>query len=620
MGAQVPEELLDIQHTPGTEWLILDALPPEDTVQIACRALGVAELPEEVAALIRVRSAGSPLFCQELAFAVRETGLIRIENGVCFLARDLGDLSAIDLPGTVDSAIIARIDRLSPSQRMGLKVASVIGRVFSAEALESLYPFRSDSPLENDLSSLAALRIIVREQSQGKETYYFSHMLIRDVAYSLMLYSQRRQLHQGMAERLEQSHAANLESVYALLAYHWSRAAPEDGSEPKAVWKAVTYLQKAGEQALRQYIVRDAITLLSDALRILGRLPEDEARDRKELELQCALGGLLIASRGFAAPETEQAFSQGWELGRKLKDAPEFYGALGGLWNISVIRGQLARARELAREMLQFAEAIPTGELLVSSNRAVGETAFWRGELDDAQLHLRRCLALYRPEQHAIEAFRTGQDPAVVAHGFLSWTLWLTGFPDEAVAEIDQGLALAESLKHPFSVAMMLQFYSMLHYYRREPELAKAKSARLIELAQKEGFALWIQSALMINGWARAEEGEIEEGIVDIQRGLAGYRATGAMLPVPFCLSMLADTLGRAGRVGEGLAVIAEALDLSYGNEEGWWRAELHHVQAKLLLAMSASNHDAADSELRQAMSVASKQNARSLELRAEGV
>src|SRR5262249_2554469 len=186
------------------------------------------------------------------------------------------------------------------------------------------------------------------------------------------------------------------------------------------------------------------------------------------------------------------------------------------------------------------------------SHRAVGETAFWRGELEDARFHLGRCLELYRPEMHASEAFRTGQDPAVVSRGFWSWTLWLLGFVDKAVAEMEPGLAQAESLKHPHSVAMMLQFFSMLHYCRREPAQAKAKATRLIALAQSEEFALWSQSALMIMGWARTEEAEVEEGIADMQRGLAGYRSTGAELPVAYVLTMLADILGRAGRAQEG--------------------------------------------------------------------
>ena len=121
----LPEEYRRLRQDPAAERLRLEPLSAQDTLALVCDRLGVRRLPEPVAALIEERAQGNPFFSEELAYALRDAGLIRITDGVCTIAPGAGDLSAVSFPDTVQGVVAARIDRLPPGQELTLKVASV---------------------------------------------------------------------------------------------------------------------------------------------------------------------------------------------------------------------------------------------------------------------------------------------------------------------------------------------------------------------------------------------------------------------------------------------------------------------------------------------------------------
>jgi predicted ATPase len=120
-----------------------------------------------------------------------------------------------------------------------------------------------------------------------------------------------------------------------------------------------------------------------------------------------------------------------------------------------------------------------------------------------------------------------------------------------------------------------------------------------------------------------AEEGEREDGITGMRQGLAALRATGAGLRQPYYLALLAEACGKAGRVEEGLILLAEALAVVRKTGELWWEAELHRLKGELLLQQAVGTHGRetlrveAETCLRSALDVARRQQAKSLELRA---
>ncbi|NIP22443.1 MAG: hypothetical protein GWO38_01175, partial [Phycisphaerae bacterium] len=245
--------------------------------------LGVKSLPPIVSKLIQIKAEGHPFFSEELAYALRDAGMIRLEDGECVLVTEEKDLALFDFPETIQGVITSRIDRLSPQQTLTLKVASVIGRVFAFKILQDVHPIPDDrSHLMEYLNNLDRLDITPLETPEPDLSYIFKHIITQEVAYNLMSFAQRRQLHQSVAQWYEKSYGKNggqlfdikdsrsitlknslnqrdsLAPYYSLLAYHWSKAQDDE--------RAMQYFGRAGEDALRQFANQEAVDFFREAL------------------------------------------------------------------------------------------------------------------------------------------------------------------------------------------------------------------------------------------------------------------------------------------------------------------------------------------------------------------
>lgn len=263
-----PPEYGRLRSNPKTEHLVLATLNPDEAIVLVCRRLGVQKLPAVVANLIQERAEGHPFFSEELAFALRDSSLIRVENGECRLNASPTAFQSLEFPDTIQGVITSRIDRLDPAQQLTLKVASVIGRVFLYKALYHIHPVDNDkSRLLTYLDTLDRLNITPLETPEPEISYIFKHVTIQEVAYSLLLFAQRKQLHQHVAEWLEKTNQIDLVPHYPLLAHHWSRAeVPE---------KAILYLENAGQEALRNGAFREVIDFVQQVVELSQQLPQN---------------------------------------------------------------------------------------------------------------------------------------------------------------------------------------------------------------------------------------------------------------------------------------------------------------------------------------------------------
>ena len=258
MGPEAPSEYRQLLEAASTRRIRLETMSPEEGVELVARRLGVDSLPEPAARLIRERAEGHPFFSEELGYAMRDAGLVCIEEGRCRMAPRAGEGAELELPETVEGIIASRIDRLTPQQQLAIKVASVVGRVFTLGLVREMYPLADDRDRVSELlAALEALDLTPLESLHPERSYVFKHVITREVAYDLMLFAQRAQLHRAAAEWHERVHHGDLARFYPLLAHHWGRAG--------APARAVDYLERAGEAALRSHANAEAIRFLREA-------------------------------------------------------------------------------------------------------------------------------------------------------------------------------------------------------------------------------------------------------------------------------------------------------------------------------------------------------------------
>jgi predicted ATPase len=569
------------------------------------RVVGGKALPVEVSAQIVAKTDGVPLFVEELTKAVLESGLLEDQGDRYELA---GPLPPLAIPSTLHDSLLARLDRLGPVKEVA-QTAACIGRDFSHGLLAAVAD-RPEAELQVALDQLLESELIFRRGIPPEATYSFKHVLVQDVAYGTLLKSRRQQLHARIARALEERFPETADTKPELLAHHCTQAG--------LTTKAVAYWRKAGQLATDRSAAAEAVAQLTQGVELLQQLPDDAERRWWELDLQVALGSAMIAAKGYAAPETAAAYARAYELCRGVGAVRRLFPVLFGRYVTHLLGGRLAVAREAAAESLRLSERQDDDAgTLASSHRSVGTAAFALGDLSAARLHLERALVLYDPERHRPLAFVYAQDVRVAGLSWLALSLFVQGFPEQALRRSDEAIAAAPEFRHPATTAQSLLCACVLSELVRRRRQVQAHAEELVALATEHGLPFWLAMGTIMQGWALADAGEAEAGIAQLRRGLIAWEQTGAALIVPYYLGLLAKALAEAGRPGEGLGALAEALDRVATTGELWLKAELHRLRGELLLAPPTPDQPEAEACFRQALAVAREQDARMWELRA---
>ena len=611
-----PEFVPPWPEGPGLERLNLNRLDREASVRIVTEIAGMPA-PTELLDQLVEKADGVPLYLEELTKLVSEQGLIRHGNGRLDPARPR---PALAIPATLADLLTARLDRLTDAKGVA-QLGAAIGRQFSYELLAVSYGLLAtvskttasvDSrALRRNLARLVDAGLLFVEHNPRGETYTFKHALIQDAAYGSLLRTTRLQYHRHIAQALTEHFPAMVETAPELLAHHYTQAS--------MMAEAVPCWLRAGQRALHASANPEAIAHLTTGLDLLADLPAGPERAGVELQFRLTLGPAYMAIRGYAAPEVEACYQRARELCRELGDTPQLVPVLHGLWTYHIVRAQHTSAFALGEQVLQLGAATNDDGLLLQGNMEVGWSHFFLGELEQAREHLERVLALYDHERHSSHAFTYGDNPATSARSALASVLWLLGYPDQALRCSEENLAILRSLvQHPYSVAFGFTVAAFLRQYLGDPSAARALAEEAVVISEAHGLAFIGAMASMFEGWARTREGELDEGMAQMRRGLAAQLATGAELARPYWLWLLAEVCQRTGAAREGLALLDDADATVEHTHDRYWEAEIHRLRGRLLLATAEPAAPAsAEACYRRALEVARRQGAHSLELRA---
>ena len=217
------------------------------------------------------------------------------------------------------------------------------------------------------------------------------------------------------------------------------------------------------------------------------------------------------------------------------------------------------------------------------------------------------------------------QDPEVVGRCHAAGALWHLGYPEQARQHLDAALTRAQELAHPFTLAQVFYWATIFALLRREVQVAGERADALITLATAQGFPFQLAGGMLCRGLVLTEQGQQEEGMQQIRQGLAAHRTTGAEAGQPYALAFFARAYGQDGQSDKGQQVLDEALALVHRTGERCYEAELYRLKGELLLqrgtrpkAQSTEQKLVEGEEsFRQALAVARRQQAKSLELRA---
>ena len=267
--------------------------------------------------------------------------------------------------------------------------------------------------------------------------------------------------------------------------------------------------------------------------------------------------------------------------------------ALTGLLFFHTFRAEYQTVRELAERMLQLAERLDDGLPRIWAHVAMGSTLTLIGEFRVAREHLERGIALsmaQQSEQTSLAPLGMGSHSLRLIGGEVQalkmtvFTLWHLGYTDQAVRGMQMAIALAQGQPHPFSLATALEAAAHFSIVLRQVEACRTQAEECLRLCAEYDFQNVRLQALLYRGWAVAQQGQVEEGLAQMQDAFAARQAAGVRILTPDYLTFLAEVYRSLGRSAEGLEAIGEALALGEETGERHSEAEMYRLKGELLL------------------------------------
>ena len=335
------------------------------------------EFPDEFAAVIHSRTEGNPLFMVELLRYLGDKGVLARDHAHWSLLQPAPDLQH-ELPESVRGMIRRMVDQLGEADRRLLMAASVQGLEFDSAIVAAVLEMDA-AEVEERLHVLASVHALVRlirshELPDGTPTlrYGFVHALYQNSLYAALQPTRKAAWSGAAAEALLIHYGDKVAAVATELALLY-----ETARNPAC---AVDYFLLAARNAVRLFAHPEAVAV-ARGLALLHTLPDAAARQRQELPLLLALGVSLVAIKGFASREVEATYVRARDLCQRGVDAASHFPVLYGLWNVYLLRCELAPCQELAEKMFALAHGQTDPHYLIIAHNAAAGAAVSPGRV-----------------------------------------------------------------------------------------------------------------------------------------------------------------------------------------------------------------------------------------------
>src|SRR6266478_1782845 len=528
--------------------LRLDPLSPESAHSLLDVLVGHEVATAALKAVLIERTGGNPFFLEESVRAAVETGVLVGDRGDYRLARPAGE---IRVPATVQAVLAARIDRLPPEDRTLLQTAAVIGRAVPFALLRTVADL-PEEVLRAGLIRLQGSEFLYETKVVPEREFAFKHALSHEVAYTSLLQDRRRALHARVMAAIEQPHATRLAEQIDRLAYHALRG---------EVWdKAVSYFRQAGAKAATRSAYREAVACFEQALEALTHLPESRETIEQGIDLRLDLRSSLLPLGGirrvFAHLCEAEIFAE--RIGDQRR--PGWISAFmsGHFWWSS----DLDRAVGAGHRALALAQAHADFPLQVVANQRLGQAYLDLGDYRRAGECFQSNIESLQGEL-VRERFGEVGLPSVACRLFFADLLAELGEFAEGIARAEEGVRIAETVDHPWSLIGALR--SLGYLYLRKGDLKEAISVleRGRELCQAWKIPTFVYGTDSNLGYAYVLSGRVADGLPLLEQGLAQGVSMGDRSGYVRRATYLSEAYHRANRTEDAVRLGGQALEFA---------------------------------------------------------
>jgi tetratricopeptide (TPR) repeat protein/energy-coupling factor transporter ATP-binding protein EcfA2 len=533
----------------------VDELSVDTSAEMVDAILKGGKAAQDLTQLILDKAVGNPLFMEEFTHTLLEMGYIERKNGHYVLTVKPSD---IQVPETVQGIIAARMDRLEKDLKETMQVASVIGRVFPLPILQTVTGM--SEKLETCLSELQALEFIHEKIAFPELEYIFKHALTQEVAYMSLLLKKRRQLHQRIAEAIEELYPERLGEFYELLAHHYSRS--------DNLIKAYQYLKLSGGKASRNYSLWEALRYYKEALNVLNKLPATEENRKAGVEVRLLMDFPMF---GLGFPEDSlEILQEGERLSKELGDEKSL---TNFRWIMSCcygIKGGALAGIRYAESAFKQAKEAGDIDQTVASGCELNINNLYLGEASRVVEVASEVIALLEKTGRESDYFGRPFNTYSLTLGVCGCAKGMLGDFKEGGALCQKAIAFAREIDNKYSLGLVTGLYGMvfalkgegqqaLEHFQEGMKYAEATQAILVQALLRSGFGLVYFLV-----------GDLEAARSQSERAIEFQRDAGVLSFFGLTHATLGMVQFFSGDLTGAQSCLEKALKIAQDNKEKW--------------------------------------------------
>ncbi len=574
--------------------IALPGLTRSDSLSVVHSVSPDEQLPAALEQSILARAEGVPFFLEELARAISEHPDLRSE---------------VMLPETVQDVLVARLDRLRPEDRDLLQTASVIGKDVSVPILTHVANLLGPVLAER-LERLRAADFLHDQKAFPTREYTFKHALTHEASYASILESQRHALHARVVEAIETVYSDRLPEHVDALAYHALRG---------QVWdKAVTYLRRAGDRALRSSANEEAIEFFEQALTALRNLPESPSALAQAVDIRLGLRDALwaLAKLPQVHDHLRTAESIAGQLGDRRREGWVACYLSQHAWSIVRLDSALAAGDSA----LAIARSLPDRALEVETSFYLGLVHLALGDAERAASLLSRTLRILdqvlKEEGGQFPSRRFALNGAILVRGWMSRVLAELGNFADAEKWGREAIHLAEEADSPFAVTTALAGLGASYLRKGQPEQAIPPLERGLALCRTYKFNNWFPTVAACLGAAYLSGGRIDPAVTLLEEAVNLGVDKGIVSSSSLWLVYLGEAYLHAHRGADSLTVAHRALELCREHKERGYEAWVLRLLGDIAAQAAPLEREEAEARYREALELAERLGMRPLAAR----
>ena len=561
----------------------------------------VDEIPESLCDLVVNRAEGNPFFIEELIKMLIEERVILKEDERWRI--DLSHLAGVRVPSTLVEVLQARLDSLSPEERVFLQRASVLGRVFWDDALSFMDKGQQDqmqiSPrmVEIFMNLTAKEMVFSHPVSTFDDTqeFYFTHALYRDVTYDNVLKRLRKIYHGYAAAWLETiTENSRRSSEYAaLIAEHYDRAGEWE--------KARAWYQRAGDQAVGTFANAEGVRCLT---RCLELWPEEDIAGKYAILMKRTRLYDILADRQAQKQdlETLQALAERMDEQEISEDHPKVSRLAQVFlqwWHFYDAMGDQNASTNAVQHAIALAQAYGDMESDAQGNLYLGATSWRQSNYSAAQEHISEALALARVIQS-----RTLEGDCLRNLGIIQQ---FQGNYLEARANYEEAMHIYHETGSLRGESMTLNSLGSLLFDQGLYREALPYFERSLELKRKVGHRRAEHITLLNLGLLADKLGNFNDGLENLEKVQRFAAETGEQDVEAEALNGLGSLALHMGDFNKAKTCLERALNLA--REIGSKDSECAALQSLALLALHLGSDQTAYGYSQEALSLARETN-----------